>query len=276
MLSSEAHPHAATDLLTTRHDHWEFRHAAITDVGRQRDHNEDFYLLSPERNLVVVADGMGGHAAGEVASRLAAETVTAYFDELDLSGPSLPSHGEDRLSTHLTKAIDIANSTIQDHAAEHREQSGMGTTIVALAFSGDQAVWAHVGDSRLYRFRDDILTPMTRDHSLLEQTVAEQNLSKPEATRVRKHFPYKNILTRALGTRSALEVDIDNAALRDGDVFLISTDGLHDTLDDSAIAEILQHHSPDWPTACHAFVEAANRAGGPDNITAACVQIRRI
>ena len=271
MLSSEAHSHAATDLQTTRIDPWEFRHAAITDVGQRRDHNEDFYLVVPNRKLFIVADGMGGHAAGEVASRLAAETIAAYFEEVQLS-----TDDHNGASPHLVRAIEIANASIHDEARRRASQRGMGTTAVALLFSGDRAHWAHVGDSRLYRLRGDELTPLTRDHSLLEQTLATQNFTDAEARDFAAHFPYKNILTRGLGTNPKVDVDVDSAPVRHEDLFVMTTDGLHDTIDDDEIARILMRHRPHWSTACDSLVHAANRAGGPDNITIACVEARAL
>lgn len=276
MLTSEARSHALTELGTTRTDSWQLRHAAATDVGRQRSGNEDFFLLHPDRRLFVIADGMGGHAAGDIASRLAAETVAAYFDEADLPRRPDPSTGrDDSMAQHLIRSIKLANSSVFEEASESCERHGMGTTIVALTFGGDIAHWAYVGDSRLYRLRDGRLDQLTRDHSLLEQTIERQDLSGDEIERLHQHFPYKNVLTRAIGSRYVVEVDTGREELKDGDLFVMTTDGVHDTIDDPQLQSILEDHADDWKTATRSIIAECNRAGGPDNITAACVQVRR-
>ncbi len=277
MQIAERRSHTFTDLRSTQIKNWEFDYLAVTDVGRRRPINEDFFLLHPERDLYVVADGMGGHAAGEVASRIAAETVAAYFDTADVPLSFSASHKEcETLKQHLVQAIKLANSSIFDEASDRVERRGMGTTIVALSFCDGNAYWAHVGDSRLYRLRDSQLSALTRDHSLLEQTLKTQQLSEKEARQFAENFPYKNVLSRALGSRYVVEVDVDSAGIEDGDVFVMTTDGVHDVIGDDAFRELFDQHARDLRRACEEVVAAANRAGGPDNITIACVQARKI
>lgn len=278
MNTSEARPHAHADLHSTRTKKWEFRHTAITDVGQRRDANEDFYLLDPDRQLFVIADGMGGHAAGEVASEMASQTVAAYFEETGLpeslgdgSGQQGPS-----LQAHLVQALKIANASVFQEATENVEHKGMGTTLVALAFHDDYAYWAHVGDSRLYRLRGERLMPLTRDHSLLEQTLDRHDLSSEEAAQLSESFPYKNVLTRAIGSRYVANVDAESSILQDGDAFIMTTDGVHDVIGHYKLQEIIRKHRPDWNDACQAIVAEANHLGGPDNITALIVETRRI
>ncbi len=276
MLTSETRSHAVSELQTAHSEHWRFRHTAITDVGQRRSVNEDFFLLDPDRDLYVIADGMGGHAAGDVASRLAGETLAAYFEETDMPRqPDKGSEDSESLPHHLVQAVKIANTAIFEEAAERADRQGMGTTVVVLTFFGDRAHWAHVGDSRLYRYRDGTLRQLTRDHSLLEQTIDRHQMSGEEARRLSDQFPYKNVLTRAVGSRYLVDVDVDSAPLNDGDLFLMTTDGVHDTIDDGQIAAELQDHRRDWDRALESIVACANRAGGPDNITVAGIEVRR-
>ncbi len=275
MLTSESQSHATAELDSVRDEHWTFHFSAATDVGRQRSINEDFYLLYPDRHLYIVADGMGGHAAGEVASRMAAETLAAYFDECDLPQRADPTADREKsMPHHLVQAVKITNSAIFEEAGQSTEREGMGTTIVALAFSDERAYWAHVGDSRLYRWRNRRLEPMTRDHSLLEQTLDRHDLTDEETRQLKERFPYKNVLSRALGTRYTVDVDVDSAPLRDGDLYAMTTDGVHDVVDDVELAEVLRRHRHDWHRACQTVVDTANGAGGPDNSTIACIETR--
>ena len=276
MLTSTPRSDATTDLQTTTSGRWTFRYAAATDTGRRRDVNEDFFLLHPDRRLFVIADGMGGHAAGEVASRITAETLAAYFEEAEL-----PLHGDrssdvdETMSHHLIQAVKIANSTVFDEAQDSVDRRGMGTTVVALSFSDERAHFAHVGDSRLYRLRDTHLEQLTRDHSLLEQTIGRQDITGEEAEQTRRNFPYKIVLTRAIGSRYVVDVDADSTPVEHGDLFVLTTDGVHDVISDAAIADALLASDENWHQACRHIIAGANLAGGPDNITVVCVQVHR-
>ena len=260
-----------------RGKHWQFSYLAVTDVGRKRPLNEDFFLLHPDRDLYIVADGMGGHAGGEVASRLAGETIAAYFDKRDLPQAVAyqdPMSRHTVLPHHLVEAVESAHDAIVEAASRDVERRGMGTTVVALTFCGDRAYWAHVGDSRLYRMRDGSLEAMTRDHSLLEQQLELHMMTDEEARQFSEDFPYKNVLTQALGATDSVDVAVDSAPLQSDDLFVMTTDGIHDVIGESAIAELLSRYRHDLKKACEEVVVDANRAGGPDNITIACVEIR--
>lgn len=266
-LTSEAQRRAQTPLQQSLHQGWALSFAAISDVGQRREANEDFYLLYPERSLFVLADGMGGHAAGEVAARMASETIAAYFDEEDLPR----SH----LHEHLRRAVQIANASVFDEAQDNPSLRGMGTTLVAMSFDNDRVYCAHVGDSRLYIYRDETLGVLTRDHSLLEDAIASQDLSHREAQDFRRAFPYRNVLTRAVGSRRDVDVDLAILDLKEGDIFLLTSDGVHDVIGPSLITEIIRSHRPDFASAAEAIVKETNSAGGPDNITALFVQVSR-
>lgn len=276
MQTSQARQYAYADLDHFIHDHWLFRYAAISDIGMQRKLNEDYYLLYPERRLFLIADGMGGHAAGEIAAEMTCQSIAQYFDEVGLPPrQGLRLNSTSTLPEHLARSIRFANAAVFQEASENPTRHGMGTTILALTFTGDHALWAHVGDSRLYRLRGQRLLPLTKDHSLLEQTLATQNFSPIEARQFRQTFPHKNILTRAIGARYNVDVDLASAEVQDGDVFLMTTDGVHDMLPHGLIEHILLDCRPHWDEACQAIVAQANHAGGRDNITALCVEVRR-
>jgi protein phosphatase len=236
----------------------------LTDVGLKRSQNEDALFFSDEAGLYLVADGMGGHDSGEVASALAVETVSKRFTASDKSALS------------LKEAIEEANHQIYVQAKEKekfREEegtswmAGMGTTIVALAFSNETALIAHVGDSRIYRLRDARLERMTRDHSLAEEA-AQRNGVSPSVT-VKSGF--KNVITRALGIESAVKVDLREEKLQEGDLFLLCSDGLTNMIPDNRIEEILSSGAP-LQTACEILVKEANKNGGKDNIS--CILAR--
>lgn len=275
METSQARHYAYAHIDQFEHQDWTFRSAAISDIGQRRKVNEDYFLLYPKRQLFLIADGMGGHAAGEVAAELTCQTIAAYFDEVDLPAhPNLRIQSTSSLPEHLSHSIRFANAAVFQEATENPSRRGMGTTIVALTFSGDRALWAHVGDSRLYRLRNQHLRPLTRDHSLLEQALATQNFTPQEARHFRENFPHKNVLTRAIGSRYNLHVDLGTAEVQDGDLFLMTTDGVHDLLPQELIQHILLTNAPHWDQACQAIVDHANQAGGRDNITALCVETR--
>ena len=264
---------ASTALQSVRAGRWRFRFAAATDVGSRRQHNEDFFILHPDRHLYLLADGMGGHAGGEVASRVSAETVVAYFDATE-NGQNIDANTAacERLPNHLVQSIKRANASIFSEAGERSEHRGMGTTIVTLTFCADHAHFAHVGDSRLYRLRHGELQPLTRDHSLLQRALDFQDLSEDEARELIENFPHKNVLTRALGSRYVVDVDVDATPIEGGDLFVMTSDGVHDTIDDEYLNALLVSHQDDWNMACDAVIAACNDAGGPDNITIVCVE----
>jgi serine/threonine protein phosphatase PrpC len=236
-----------------------WRAAALTDRGRVRKRNEDAYLVAPRARLLAVADGMGGHAAGDVASRLAIQTLEAAFAR----APS-PRIRAPALARRLLGAFDAANESILQHARLHRETSGMGTTLTALMplQSSAQAVIAHVGDSRAYRVRDGELVQLTRDHTWVQQQVDAGMLAPAEARRHR----LASVLSRVLGTESVGPADTFVIDVLPGDRYLLCSDGLTNMIEDADLRAMLIREQP---LELHArdLVEAANLRGGHDNVT---------
>ena len=233
--------------------------AMRTDPGRVRTLNEDsvVWVTPPEHeaagargSLALVADGMGGHAAGEVASALAADVVRRLYYDLDGPTPRV-----------LAEAFAAANRAILDYAAEHPECKGMGTTCTVLAFHGGQAWLAHIGDSRAYLLRDATLTQLSQDQTLVAKLVSEGALTAEEAV----HSPINNVILQALGTSPNFKpiIGAKGLPLREGDVFVLCSDGVCGLVPDDTIAEIAGRLPPQ--DACHALIEAALAAGGHDN-----------
>ncbi|MDR3589784.1 MAG: Stp1/IreP family PP2C-type Ser/Thr phosphatase [Negativicutes bacterium] len=226
---------------------------AKTDIGKVRETNEDSYISASP--LFAVADGMGGHVAGEIASRLATDTLNQY----------VANHAGEPVSAALLEtAIHEANSLIFRLAQEKSECAGMGTTITAVYVSGSKIFWGHVGDSRLYLLRGDELRQITDDHSLVGALVRSGSISKEEA----HTHPQRNILTRAVGTDEHVKVDSGEIDLVPGDSLLLCTDGLTTMVRDEDIQQGLSAGPADGDACMEALVAAANTAGGYDNITA--------
>ena len=217
-----------------------------TDVGRGRPENEDSHLVDPEDGLYAVADGMGGHRAGEVASATAIDALKTAF----IGGQ------------RLDEAVGAANAAVFAKAAEDAGLRGMGTTLTAIALEDSTALLGHVGDSRAYLIRDGAVTQVTEDHSLVEQLVREGRLSPEEAQR----HPQRAIITRALGIDRNVTVDTYRVDLKPGDRLMICSDGLTNMLSDDTIAQTLRRHA-DPQQAADTLVDMANQAGGDDNIT---------
>lgn len=245
---------------------------AATDIGPVRDNNEDAWLIDVEGGLLVVADGMGGHAAGEVASAIAVETVQEILmggedpDETRLS--TTVDDPADALRERLRYAMNQASVNIRRAVAENPKHSGMGTTLVVVVLDRDQAHLAHVGDSRAYLFRDERLMRLTRDHTVVQQEVDAGRLT-PELARV---VPHKNILTRSVGFHGSVEPDTSTRSLMPGDVLVLCSDGLSDPVEDSTIEALcVKTHIEDLAGA---LVQEAIKSGGEDNITVVVAQLR--
>jgi len=244
-----------------------------TDVGLVRPGNEDYLHLDPENHVYAVCDGMGGHQAGEVASMTASQTIRTVFTEfggrhldsptLDI-GRTLPPVGE-----RLLKSIRLANRATYNRASENPELTGMGTTIVAVAFEADIMSIAHVGDSRAYRLRERDLEPLTRDHSWIAEVQATQGLSTEEAS----SFVGKNVITRALGVRNNVEVDYRIVKVRAGDKFILCSDGLCGFADDDEIFDVAIKYCDDPDKLTDALVQMANDRGGSDNVTVITIEV---
>src|SRR6202789_3098067 len=240
---------------------------ARSDTGRVRENNEDSFRFAPELNLFVLSDGLGGLEAGERASRPATETVLAACVDpqadaaLRVFGKQI--EGVSHVCNRLASAIRLANQEIFHAAQDLGGKGGMGATIVAVRFLEDRACIAHVGDSRAYLFRDEQLNQLTEDHSFVAEQVRRGNITLEQAGRSRM----QNVLTRALGVEQNVDVEVTEELLREGDTYLLCSDGLFRELSEPQIAGILQE-AASAQQAAESLVEQANRAGGGDNITA--------
>lgn len=245
----------------------------ITDVGLKRAHNEDNFFRSDELGLYLVADGMGGHAAGEVASGSAIEAV-ADFVERHAADTSLtwPFGFDARFSPEanaLLNGIRLANQHLYSMQQERHELAGMGTTIVGLRVDEHNATLAHVGDSRVYRIRHGQLEQLTSDHSWVNEQLQKNIITAEEA---RTHR-YKNVITRALGNRLDLEIDTRVEPLEPGDHFVLCSDGLSGMVEDWEIREVVaETHPGDLRSAANKLVALANEAGGMDNISVVIIR----
>lgn len=247
--------------------------AGITDVGLQRDHNEDSFAILKEHALYIVADGMGGHRAGDVASRLATEAIVDFFRATAAEDFTWPFHFDSRLSeeeNRLLTGIKIANRQIIERSMRSRECHGMGTTVVGALFNGKRSKMyiGHVGDSRAYRVREGSIVQMTRDHSLVNDYL----LAMPELTEEQRNELPKNVITRALGMQEHVAVDLQSDDAQVGDYYVLCSDGLSGMIDDSEILEVVMS-STDLEEVCRRLVALANEHGGEDNITALVVRI---
>jgi serine/threonine protein phosphatase PrpC len=219
---------------------------ARTDIGLVRSNNEDSYLTDPAHGLAIVADGMGGHAGGEVASRITVETVSEFL----MHGDSFWPFGRtQRERTRLVEAISNANRRVRETAARDGALAGMGTTVVVLWVRGRKAHVAHVGDSRIYRYRDGALVQLTRDHSWPSEEAA-----------------MRNVLTRAVGAEDKVEIDYRLLDVARGDIFLLCSDGLTRPVGDEGIVSTLRE-SKNGEEASARLIELAKRNGAPDNVT---------
>ena len=221
-----------------------------TDIGKLRKQNEDAAWFDESRAVFAVADGMGGHLAGEVASRMAIEAVQRMARENERPGIAA-----------LREAVACAHETILTHAQDHIECAGMGTTLSVLWLGENYAYIAHVGDSRIYRLREGSLTQITQDHSLVEELVRAGLITREQA---RTH-PRRNIITRALGTHGENEPDLLVTDVQDGDVFLLCTDGLTGMVPDDEIERTLRDCGIE--AAADRLLALALDAGGRDNVT---------
>jgi len=227
-----------------------------SDVGLVRQRNEDMAAAIPEKGIFLLADGMGGHAAGDLASRVAIETVLAYLTE-----PKIPGRPRAR-KDKLLRAVAAANQAVQ-LAGHYSGQQGMGTTLVCLWVGTRQVDLVHVGDSRAYRFREGALEQVTSDHTVLRYLLEEGEieLGSPEAKQV------GHILTQAIGLEHVLEPEVLRLTYRPGDIFLLCSDGLSDMVNDETIAHIIAETCSNYEEASQALVQAALDAGGVDNVT---------
>ncbi len=248
--------------------------AGNTDVGKKRGHNEDNLCLLPEQNLYLVADGMGGHASGEVASQIAVDTVAEFYEETsqdkELTWPYKMEKDLDYEENRMAASIKLANLRIFEKAkGDPSTHHGMGTTIVATYISDDTVYLGHVGDSRIYRLRDEELAQVTDDHSLLNDYIKMKDLTEEEI----ENFPHKNVIVRALGMKETVQVDVNIDEPEDGDIYLLCSDGLCDMISDDEIRDIMTAESDDLDGCVEELIDAANEEGGNDNITIVLVKV---
>jgi protein phosphatase len=245
------------------------RAAGSTDVGCVRKHNEDSFLADPELGLFVVADGLGGHAAGEVASRIVVETVARFVGETLEKDRTWPVEYDPSLTydgNRLKVALLLSDQAIADDIRRNPERETMGSTVVAGLLHGPKVTLAHVGDSRAYILGPDGIRQVTRDHSWVAEQVANGILTPSEA---RVH-PFRNVITQALGNGGELDVEIQNLELSKSERLLLCSDGLSGMIGDKQIWDIVEQ-APDVQQAVDALISAARDHGGEDNITAILV-----
>lgn len=252
----------------------ELKFFAATDIGRQRDHNEDNYLVDPQLHLFVVADGMGGHAAGEVASQIAVHEVSRVVrenaDVIERYANGKDQGARQEILAVMEHAVQTACASIYHRGQAEPEKRGMGTTTSALLIAGDRGFIAHVGDSRIYLLRQNQVHQLTEDHSLINELVRRGKIKRDEIENS-PYSKYKNAVTRAVGAYESVETDTLDFEVLPGDGFLLCSDGLHSYLKDSDVPEIL--NTDDIADAPKTLVALANAGGGHDNITAVVVRV---
>ncbi|MFZ5439115.1 MAG: Stp1/IreP family PP2C-type Ser/Thr phosphatase [Myxococcota bacterium] len=245
--------------------------AGLTDVGRKRNHNEDSYLIDEELQLYVVADGMGGHAGGGTASRIAVETIDQEMRAAQKQ-PDNPFGGDTPLQDsplpeYLRSAVEKACAAIFKAAQDDPRLAGMGTTTITLCVKGENAIFAHVGDSRAYLIRGDLIQQVSEDHSLVNEQIKAGMITPEEA----KHSRYKNIITRSVGFEEEVQVDVMGLVGKPGDFFVLCSDGLANLVEDREIRDVVS--STPLKEAPKKLIELANERGGDDNITVIVVTL---
>jgi protein phosphatase len=233
----------------------------------KRAHNEDSLRLFREENLFIVADGMGGHASGEVASQMSVETLAEFFratsEDDEVTWPYKMDKGRKYEENRVITGVKLSNRKIFESASRDAKLKGMGTTIVVSFFVNGGVYVGHVGDSRVYRFRAGKLIQLTEDHSLLNDYIKMKNLTPEEI----EAFPHKNVIVRALGMKETVQVDVHHEVPQSGDVYLLCSDGLSGMVSDEQMESILKDDDGDLDRKCERLIDAANANGGSDNIT---------
>jgi protein phosphatase len=246
--------------------------AGLTDVGRKRNHNEDSFLIDDDLQLYVVADGMGGHAGGGTASRIAVETIDRELRKVrDARGAAFEYRGnlqESPLPEAIRHAVEQACIAIFHAAQEDPRLAGMGTTVIALLVKDEHAFFAHVGDSRAYLIRGDLIQQISEDHSLVNEQIKAGMITPEEA----KHSRYKNIITRSVGFEEEVQVDVMGLVTELGDTFVLCSDGLANMIEDRELLEIMQQLPLE--EVPKRLVDLANERGGDDNITVVVVRTK--
>jgi len=251
--------------------------SGISDTGRQRDSNEDAFAMDNGMGLYIIADGMGGHSAGEVASKVAVEVIkrniTGWRNN-ELPADDLfdfPDHTLGLMGNYILSSIKLANRVIYEMSNEYDEYKGMGTTIGVLAIMPSAVITANVGDSRIYLFRGNSMEPLYKEHNMVAEQLEMGLISKEEA----KNSPLRHVLTRNLGSLDTVNVDIFEIEPRNKDRFLLCTDGLTDLVSDDEISAIV-NQGDDLEYICQQLVDEANERGGHDNTTVSLVVIQQL
>jgi PPM family protein phosphatase len=243
----------------------------LKHVGRQRQHNEDSFLVADEAKLYLVADGMGGHAAGEIASRIAVDSISEFIlhtKEDDGTWPHAYDENYRRTTNRLMAAVRLANTRVLEAMRKDARLRGMGTTVVACLADDTTMSVAHVGDSRAYLIRNGELSRLTNDHSWVFEQVQAGMLTEAEAE---KH-PLRNVITRALGGALSVSPDAAEVESRPGDVYLLCSDGLTGMVPEDEILRVVTENENDLEKACKSLIDTANERGGLDNVTAILVK----
>lgn len=246
----------------------------LTDVGLLRDHNEDAIASDVTMGFVILADGMGGYKAGEVASEMAVLSITVDLkeaminDQSNLEAVGFKKQSESQL---IIDAVKQANEVIYHVSQTQSQCAGMGTTLVVGLFTNNKLLVGHIGDSRMYRLRGQVLTQITEDHSLLQEQI-KLGLITPEQA---KFSANRNLVTRALGTDPEVELELNEYDVALEDVYLLCSDGLSDMVDDSIIQAALNEHSFSLTKAAEVLVQLANDNGGKDNISVILVKVKK-
>ena len=248
-------------------------YAGATHVGMKRVHNEDNLMLEPAMNLFAVADGMGGHSSGEVASQIAVDTLKRFFQETqdddEITWPYKPERGASYDQNRIVAGVKLANRTIFETALESPKYKGMGTTFVGAVYTDEGTVIAHAGDSRAYRIRNGEIAQLTEDHSLLNDYKKIQPMTPEEE----EAFPHKNIIVRALGMKESLDVEVTPETPEVGDILMLCSDGLSGEITDPDLLKLVTEHEDNLESAVQQLIQTACDNGGKDNVTVVLVRI---
>jgi protein phosphatase len=244
----------------------------LTDPGMVRSHNEDAVLANPMLGLVVLADGMGGYNAGEVASGMATASLGAELEKSFVGKSPHTKEKDGRLWAHVALSEQIAgtNASIYEAAQSQPQYAGMGTTLVSAVFYNNSVTVAHIGDSRLYRLRDGEFSQLTKDHSLLQEQIDAGLVTKEQA----RTSQNKNLVTRALGVDPAVEPEIRDYEVKQGDIYLLCSDGLNDMVDDDEIGMTLGMLAANLELCAAQLVQMANDNGGRDNVSVILIKVK--
>ena len=254
-------------------NHVELRFSALTDSGKVRSQNEDAIAILPQHGVAILADGMGGYSAGEIASRIAVDVCVAALEQgLQVFNWWRVADRDERLAQLIRDTVVKANIAINDAAQQEPQYAGMGTTLVVALLHHDRLLLAHLGDSRAYRLRDGCLEQLTRDHSQVQEQVDAGLLSAEQA----RHAPNRNLVTRALGIAREIDTELHIFNVKSGDIYLLCSDGLSDMVIDAEIKDILYGVGTSLDRASSGLVERANQLGGLDNISVVIIRVEAL